>query len=118
MSKIIKEQKDGVLFVIVAQERLVDDLNLQDVQREILEILEQEEPEPKLVLDLRRVAFVGSAALGMLVRFRKRRGEQGFSLKLCQVSNAVDETFRITGLNTLFEVYKTQKDAIESFDRA
>lgn len=115
MSSIIKEQMDGVLFAIIDRERLVDDLSLQEVQHEILQILE--EKQPKLVLDLQRVAFVSSAALGMLVRFRKRRGEQGLSLKLCGLSDAVDETFRITGLNTLFEVYKTQEDALKSFDQ-
>lgn len=113
MSSIIKEQKNGILFLIIDRERLVDDLDLQKVQHEILEILD--EKEPKVVLDLHRVAFVASAALGMLVRFRKRRGEHGLSLKLCAVSDAVDETFRITGLNTLFEIYKTQEDAMESF---
>ena len=115
MTTVIKVEKKGVLFVVIDRERLVDDLSLQEVQHAILDILAQN--QPRTVLDLNRVSFVSSAALGMLVRFRKRRGEHGFPLKLCGVGGAVDETFRITGLNTLFEIYETVEAAIASFDQ-
>jgi anti-sigma B factor antagonist len=114
MPKVIQVEKSDVLFLIIDGERLVDDLTLQEVQHEVLEILAQK--PPRLVIDLSRIGFVASAALGMLVRFRKRRGEHGFSLKLCSVNGPVDEAFRITGLNALFEIYKDQDEAIASFD--
>jgi anti-sigma B factor antagonist len=113
MATVLKVERDGVLFLIIDRERLVDDLSLQEVQREILEVLEQ--GEPRVVLDLGRVGFVASAALGMLVRFRKRRGERGLSLKMCGIGTTIEEAFRITGLHTLFEVYKTADEAIASF---
>jgi anti-sigma B factor antagonist len=114
MTTVIKVERKGVLFLVIDRERLVDDLSLQEVQHAVLEILAQN--QPRIVLDLGRVGFVSSAALGMLVRFRKRRGEHGFPLKLCGVGTAVDEAFRITGLNTLFEIYETEADAIASFN--
>ena len=114
MPKVIQVEKNDVLFLIIDCDRLVDDLTLQEVQHEVLEILAQK--PPRLVIDLSQVGFVASAALGMLVRFRKRRGEHGFSLKLCSVNGPVDEAFRITGLNALFEIYKDQVEAIASFD--
>jgi anti-sigma B factor antagonist len=115
MSRIKRVRIGDVWVLVVDQERLVDDLTLQDVHRELVDALSDGE-DTRFVLDLNRVAFVASAALGMLVRIRKRCGESGKTLKLCNVGPAVDETFRITGLNTLFEIHPDTAEAIASFN--
>ncbi len=115
MGRVKHAKKDDVLLLVVDEERLVDDMALQDVQRELLEMLGQS--DGRIVLDLGRVGFVSSAALGLLVRIRKRCGEGDISLKLCGVGPAIDETFRITGLNTLFQIYPTSEEALASFQK-
>ena len=117
MSRIKQAKRGHVRVLVVDQDRLVDDLTLQDVHHELMELLNDKE-EKCVVLDLTRVAFVSSAALGMLVRIRKRCGESGTTLKLCNVGTAVDEAFRITGLNTLFEIHPDAAQAVASFDEA
>lgn len=115
MASVIKVERNGVLFLVIDRERLVDDMSLQEVQREIMEVLDR--GEARVVLDLSRISFVSSAALGMLVRFRKRRSDHGLALKMCGVGTMIEETFHITGMSLLFEIYKTADEAIASFDR-
>jgi anti-sigma B factor antagonist len=115
MPKVKHVKKDDVLLLVVDEERLVDDLALQEVQRELLELLGQS--DGRVVLDLSRVGFVSSAALGLLVRIRKQCGEAGTALKLCGISPAIDETFRICGLNALFQIYPNPDEALASFSK-
>ncbi|MCL4202127.1 MAG: STAS domain-containing protein [Pirellulaceae bacterium] len=115
MASVIKVERNGVLFLVIDRERLVDDMSLQGVQREIMEVLDR--GESRVVLDLSRISFVSSAALGMLVRFRKRRSDHGLTLKMCGVGTMIEETFHITGMSLLFEIYKTAEEAIASFDQ-
>lgn len=114
MPRIRHTVRDDVRVLIVDQDRLVDDLTLQEVHHELVTLLEESD-EKRFVLDLARVGFVSSAALGMLVRIRKKCGEQGIGLKICCVGPAVDETFRITGLHALFDIQPSVSQAVSSF---
>jgi anti-anti-sigma factor len=114
MASVRQVERNGVLFLVIDRERLVDDISLQEVQREIMAVLDK--GETRVVLDLSRISFVSSAALGMLVRFRKRRADHGSTLKMCGVGAMIEETFHITGMHLLFEIYKTAEEAIASFE--
>ena len=114
MTRIIQTKKGNVRLLIIDQERLVDDLSLQELHRELKDCLSHCE-EKQVVVDLARVAFMASAALGMFVRLRKRCVDRGITLKLCSPSVAIEQAFNTTGLNTLFEIHPDREAAIASF---
>jgi len=69
----------------------------------------------KLILNMNNVTMIDSAGLGALVAAYSSTRSGGASLRLCHLGAKFNELLQITKLFTLFEVYNTQSDAIDSF---
>ena len=69
----------------------------------------------KLVIDLGLVTFMDSFGVGELIDSYTTATRQGGILKLCTVSPRVTSILQITKLNTIFEVYKNEAEALASF---
>jgi anti-sigma B factor antagonist len=69
----------------------------------------------KLILNMNNVTLIDSAGLGALVSAYSSAKSGGASLHLCHLGTKFDELLQITRLTTIFEIYNTQKDAINSF---
>ena len=69
----------------------------------------------RVVLDLRRMTFVDSYGLGVIVNAKKRLSQQGNSL--CLVAEADQRTLRrvleITGLDRVLPVHSTVAEAVD-----
>lgn len=76
------------------------------------------EGEKSVVLNLTAATYVDSSGLGEIVAgYSSLRRNDGY-LKLANVSDRVMDLMTITKLYTVFEVYKTEAEAIESFHEA
>ena len=70
---------------------------------------------PKIVIDMSEVPFIHSAALGMFLKiFRKIEKSYG-RFALCNVSEPIDNLLEITKLGSVFEIFRNQEDAFDSF---
>jgi len=66
----------------------------------------------QMVVDLTRVAFIDSTALGVLVgSLRRVRAEEG-DLRLVIDDTHLEKMFRITGFDSMFSIYRSVDDAI------
>lgn len=82
------------------------------VRERLVEILET--GQKHLVVDLRRVDFLDSTGLGVLVGVHRRlRGGTG-SLTLVCPHEKLMKIFRITGLDTVFDIYPSVEEATNS----
>ena len=70
------------------------------------------EGQERVVLDLTRTAYVGSAVLGMLVNVRQRVRATGGDLVLCGLSPRIQQLFTVSSLARLFTVVKSRPDAL------
>ena len=70
------------------------------------------EHELDVILNLKKVKWISSTGLGILMRVRNRFLEHGGAIKLCEVSGRNLSLFAITRTNLLFEVYDTEREAI------
>jgi anti-sigma B factor antagonist len=70
------------------------------------------ENELDVVVNLKKVKWISSTGLGILMRVRNRFLEHGGALKLCEVSSRNLSLFAITRTNLLFDVYETESAAI------
>lgn len=76
---------------------------------------ELERKSLKLVLNFQEVGFVNSSGLGRLVLASKRVGEGGGIMKVCCLAQDLDELFTFTRLKEKIAVFKTEADAVRSF---
>ncbi|MGD8375719.1 MAG: STAS domain-containing protein [Acidobacteriota bacterium] len=70
----------------------------------------------QIVLDLSLVTFIDSAGLGELVASKKRTAERGGDIKLLSPARRVHELLAMTLLTRVFEIYRSEDDAIASFN--
>jgi len=65
-----------------------------------------------LVLDLSRVTFLSSHAIGRLVALSKACIQHSLELRLCGLNDELSEIFQTMNLNVLFDVYESLELAI------
>ena len=75
------------------------------------------EGKKKIVLNMDNVTFIDSAGLGTLVAAHHSAKSQGASLRLCHLGSKFQEVLQITKLLTVFDVYKTEAEAVASFTK-
>jgi len=69
-----------------------------------------------IILDLSEVPLMDSSALGIIVAALTSLGKNGMKLVLLKPQEAVSDVLRITRLNTIFEIYTDEQQAISTFD--
>ncbi len=68
-----------------------------------------------LVLNLRATTTIDSSGVGELVSAYTTASNRGCRLKLCELPMKVSDVLVITQLITVFEVYDSEAEAVESF---
>jgi anti-sigma B factor antagonist len=69
----------------------------------------------KLLIDLGKVTYLNSTAIGVLVSAHTTYSRKGWKVKLCGVNKNINNIFVITKLTLVFDVYETLEDAVKSF---
>jgi anti-sigma B factor antagonist len=69
----------------------------------------------KLVIDLEKVLYLNSVALGTLVATHTHYTKGNGKVKLCGITQNIENIFVITKLTLVFEVYESQAEALSSF---
>ncbi len=70
-----------------------------------------EDGPESVVLDLKQVQFVDSSGLGAIVASMKAMGH-GRTLALAGLNPTVDKVFRLTRMDSVFQMYPTLDDAL------
>jgi anti-sigma B factor antagonist len=110
---ITQRQVRGVVVV-----DLVGKVLLGETNRQLHEAIRNlvEEGKKQVVLNLEKVTAIDSSGLGEIVAgFSTLRSADG-QLKLANMPARVTDLMTITKLYTVFEVYDTEREAIDSFE--
>jgi len=75
------------------------------------------EGKKKLVLDMKNVGMIDSSGLGALVAAHSTATKAGAVLRLSSLSERSNQLLQMTKLLTVFEVSKTEADAVRSFSK-
>ncbi|MEM8945435.1 MAG: STAS domain-containing protein [Planctomycetota bacterium] len=73
--------------------------------------------QPMVVIDMRHVPLVDSAAMESLLEIQRQLRDSAGSLKLAGLTQLCQDIFKITGLSDRFEIYSDAKSAVGSFVR-
>jgi len=72
----------------------------------------------RIVLNLGDVSYIDSGGLGTLVALRTSAQNAGGTIKLTNLTKRVGDLLQVTKLLTVFDVYNSEAEAIESFRKA
>jgi anti-sigma B factor antagonist len=73
--------------------------------------------DSRIVLNLREVTYIDSGGLGTLVALYTTARNNGASVKLANLTKRVGDLLQVTKLLTVFEVYDTEQEAVQSFPK-
>lgn len=74
------------------------------------------EGKMKVIVDMLDVKFINSSGIGILIRGYTTVKNGGGELKLANLSEKIKGVLFLTKLNSVFDIYPTVKDAVESFE--
>ncbi len=83
------------------------------MREKVNEVVDQ--GQNNIILNLTKVTYMDSAGIGELVACLKRVKEKGGMIKLLNASGKVYDLLQLTKLEDVFESYKDEKEAINSF---
>ena len=101
---------DDVL-VVKCRGRLVDRDQAAALFGEVIRLLPQSQ---QFVLDLSEVEMIDGAGLGELVTLLEHAQASGSAMKIASPSKFVRELLDLTNLSSVFEIYPTVEDAVQS----
>jgi anti-sigma B factor antagonist len=102
--------QSGKIGVIEVKGSLVGGEETDELRNAVADFIEQ--GTKKLIIDLAKVTYLNSTAIGVLVSahtsFSKNKGH----VKLCGINKNINNIFVITKLTLVFDVAETREDAI------
>jgi anti-sigma B factor antagonist len=112
--KLATRTKDGILSVdcvgrIVFGEE--SSLLRETVKKTVME-------NNRIVLNLGEVSYIDSGGLGTLVALHTTAHNAGGAIKLASLTKRVGDVLQVTKLLTVFDVYNSEAEAVESFRKA
>ena len=88
----------------------VGDVALREAVHEALEA-----GATRILINLAGVGTIDSSGIGEMVSAYTTVTNRGGSLKLCELSDKVMDVLQVTQLITVFDVFETEQEAIDSF---
>jgi phenylalanyl-tRNA synthetase beta chain len=102
------EEIGDVTAVQLVDPKILDEQNVQVIGEQLFSLVD-DVGRRKLLLDLRNVEYLSSAALGKLITLHKKLQAVGGKLMLCNIDPQIYEVFEITKLDKFFEITKSQQ---------
>jgi anti-sigma B factor antagonist len=93
--------RDNVTFVRFGIEWLTEDVNLDEIARELFLLVEQYNRK-HLVISLSGVRMISSAGLGKFISLHRKLGRLGGAVAFCELGGAVLEVIESSRLNSYF----------------
>jgi len=104
----------AVTMVHFRDQRISEDPRIEEMGQELYQLLEGENCT-KLLLNFSSVDFLSSAALGKLITLDKKARTRVGTLKMSNISPELSQTFSVTRLDRLFDIARTEADALAAF---
>ncbi len=102
--RISVEEKGDYTVIRFRDTDILDQVNIHEMGKEMYAVVEGT-PGIKLIVDFEGVEYLSSSALGKLITLKKKVEENSGTLKMCRIKPEIMEVFRITRLDTIFDIY-------------
>ena len=110
MPKFVAETFPDTLVISFLSSAIQNETEVNEASENLKHYL-MNSVEKNIVLDLSRIKLMTSAMIGELVKFKKKCDREQRKLKLCGLSPATAEVFKVTRLDKFFKIYASRKKA-------
>lgn len=71
-----------------------------------------------IVVNFKDLSYISSAGLGVFMAFIEKIRDNGGDIKLCCMSEKVYNIFDLLGFPLLYEIFKTEEEAVSRYNEA
>ena len=111
----IKQRQAGDVVVLSQSGKIMGGPDHEKFQTEIKSLIADGHVE--VLLNLSKVSWVNSTGLGILVSAFHTLKKNGGQLKICEVSDRIDNILNVTQLKLVFETFDSCDEALASFNK-
>jgi anti-sigma B factor antagonist len=105
----------GKIGVIDVKGSLVGGEETDALRSAVADFVEQ--GTKNLIIDLSKVTYLNSTAIGVLVAAHATFGRNKGYVKLCGINKNINNIFVITKLTLVFDVVETRDEAVKAFEQ-
>ena len=109
----IKQNLKGDVMILNLSGKIMGGPDHEKFQSEVKTLISAGHVD--ILLDMSKVNWVNSTGLGILVSAYHTLKKNGGQLKICQVSDRIDNILNVTQLKLVFETFDTCDEALASF---
>ena len=114
MPPLSVSQEKNVRIVEFTNSKILDEQNIKEIG-DTLNVIVDENENPRVLVDFANVDHLSSAALGMLINVNNKVKQRNGQLRLANIKPQIFEVFVITKLNKLFNIQKDEQTALQAF---
>ena len=107
----VRQLNDGIVVVDCAG-RIVFGEETAELRDQVKALITQ---GSRIILNLADVTYIDSGGLGTLVALYTTARNAGGAVKLARLTQRVGDLLQVTKLLTVFEVYNSEEEAVQSF---
>lgn len=111
MTLTITEKTINNKLVVYCEGR-IDSTNANIFEEKLAEVIGKENND--FIIDFKKIAFVSSAGLRVLLIAAKKVKPNGGAVILTGLSPEIQEVFDISGFTSIFSIFKTLEEALAS----
>ena len=109
----VSQKLSGDVMVLHLSGKIMGGPDHEKFQTEIKDLISQGHVD--IMLNMSKVNWVNSTGLGILVSAYHTLKKNGGQLKICEVSDRIDNILNVTQLKLVFETFETCDEALASF---
>jgi anti-sigma B factor antagonist len=113
---LMKKEHDGVMICVFTDQKILDEIVIEKLAEEMREVAETNKGG-RILLNFGSVSFMSSQMLGKLSYINKKCKADETELKLCNLSDNLFDIFKITALDKVLDICKTEEKALASFGK-
>jgi len=108
-------ERHGEIAVVVPSPKVEEmhEALIEQAAKMVVNSLKEEPPEG-IIIDLSQVNYVGSVFVSFLLKCYTRAKMQGSEIVLAGPSEPARELLQVLGLESLWAIYETRKEALEA----
>lgn len=112
----VRSAQDSGVLVIALSGTMTMGTQLQQFEWEIAELAKKQ--QTKIVLDMAKLTYLDSSAIGVLVGCNMSVKAAGGQMRMAAVVDRVNTIFKMTGVDRVLSLDKTVDDSVAAFAAA
>jgi anti-sigma B factor antagonist len=109
---VTKNMGNGIVITFLTAQ-LLEEAEIASLEQSLIQTITKANVA-NFVLNFENVNFLSSAVLRVLIKVNSAIGERKGQLRLCSIEPKIQEVFKITRLNKIFDIRKDVEVAVDS----